>query len=218
MTEGPAKNMGRGIFQGRTGEAGRWGFLVVLLLLSACAPVEVRPPSEGKAAPGFVKGTFFPDNTLAVSLEGAEIRLGEFVARATSGGVFSFPQPPPGKYYLVAEKRFTRGSVRRVLGVSTLYVSESPIELRVRMRDATDVDAFCSDCHPTKKNATRRDQVIRDIHPSGIVPVKAGKPTGKYDEKGRVTCESCHTVHQATGFPHFTLAGFKDGKLCLQCH
>jgi predicted CXXCH cytochrome family protein len=86
------------------------------------------------------------------------------------------------------------------------------------MRDATDIDAFCSDCHPMLKNVTRKDQIYRDVHPSGIVPAKAAKPSGKFDDAGKVTCESCHAVHRPTGTPHFTLASYQDGKLCVQCH
>ena len=91
---------------------------------------------------------------------------------------------------LVAEKRFPSGTVRRILGVSTVYVSDSPIEVRIRMRDATEVDRFCSDCHPMLREVTRRDQIARDVHPSGIVPKKANKSSGILDNKGRVTCET----------------------------
>lgn len=158
------------------------------------------------------------DNTLGVPLEGAQVRVGEAEVKVRADGTFSFPGAPTGKQFLVAEKRFPSGAVRRILGVSTVYVADSPVQVRIRMRDATDVDAFCVDCHPMRKNVTRRDQIMRDIHPSGIVPKKANKLSGKFDEKGRVTCESCHTVHRDTGFPYFTLASFKDGKLCFQCH
>ncbi len=158
------------------------------------------------------------DSRLSVSLAGAQVRVEDQVATAEEGGIFSLPRVAPGKQFLVAEKRFPSGPVRRVLGVSTVYVSDSPIEVNIRMRDATDVDAFCSGCHPMRGNVTRRDQLVRDVHPSGIVPVKANKPTGRLDERGRVTCESCHTVHRPTEFPDFTLASFRDGKLCVECH
>lgn len=192
-------------------------FLLVAVALAGCARVEPRP-SGVPAAAGFVRGTLLADNTLTVPLQGVEIRVEDQVVVAGEGGTFSLPRLSPGKQFLVAEKRFPSGPVRRVMGVSTVYVADSPIDVRIRMRDATDIDAFCSDCHPMLKNVTRKDQIFRDVHPSGIVPVKASKPSGKFDEAGKVTCESCHAVHRPTGFPHFTLASYQDGKLCIQCH
>lgn len=195
---------------------GMWAFLLVAITLGGCARVETRPAAVPAA--GFVRGTLVADNTLTVPLGGVEIRVEDQVAVAGEGGAFSLPRLSPGKQFLVAEKRFPSGPVRRVMGVSTIYVADNPIDIRIRVRDATDIDAFCSDCHPMLKNVTRKDQIFRDVHPSGVTPVKANKPSGKFDEAGKVTCESCHTVHRATGFPHFTLASFKDGKLCVECH
>jgi hypothetical protein len=192
-------------------------FLLAAIVLGGCARIETRPSAVLPAA-GFVRGTLVADNSLAVPLQGVEIRVEDQVVVAGEGGVFSLPRISPGKQHLVAEKRFPSGPVRRVMGVSTIYVADNPIELRIRMRDATDLDAFCSDCHPVLKNVTRRDQIYRDVHPSGMKPVRANKPSGKFDEAGKVTCESCHSVHRPTGFPHFTLASYRDGKLCVQCH
>jgi len=186
--------------------------------IASCARAPVTPAPPVSVLPGRLGGAIYADNTLRVSLEGTRIRVGEAEVKAGADGIFSFPGVAMGKQFLVAEKRFSTGDVRRVLGVSSVYVTDSPVRIQVRMRDATDVDAFCLDCHPMARDVTRRDQIKRDIHPSGIVPKKANKPSGKFDEKGRVTCESCHTIHQDVGFPHFTLASFRDGKLCLQCH
>ena len=102
-------------------------------------------------------------------------RLEDQAGVADERGAFSLPPLSPGKQFLVAEKRFPSGSVRRLMGVATIYVSETPIEVRIRMRDATDIDSFCSDCHPQMKNVTRKDQIYRDVHPSGMKPVKAKK-------------------------------------------
>jgi len=195
--------------------------LAILLLLgfgiAACARMETRPAAV-PPPPGVLQGVLTLDNTLTVSLSGAQIRVEDQAVTVGEGGAFSLPGVSPGKQFLVAEKRFPSGTVRRLLGVSTVYVSDSPIEVRIRMRDATEVDRFCSDCHPMLREVTRRDQIARDVHPSGIVPKKANKPSGKLDDKGRVTCESCHSVHLPTGFPHFTLASYQDGKLCVRCH
>ena len=195
---------------------GIWALSLSGVVLAGCAGVETRRVPA--AAPGFLRGTLYGDNTLSVPLSGSEIRVEDRVAVVDESGKFSFPRPSPGKRFLVAEKRFASGPVRRVMGMSTVYVADNPIEVRIRMRDATDIDAFCLDCHPMLKDVTRKDQIFRDVHPSGIVPVKAGKPTGKFDETGKVTCESCHSVHRPTEFPHFTLASYQDGKLCVQCH
>lgn len=184
----------------------------------SCARVPVQPGPVVSIPPGRLGGALFSEDSLGVSLEETQVRVGEAAVKAGAGGTFSFPGVPMGKQFLVAEKRFPSGPVRRILGVAAIYVSDSPVQVKVRMRDATDVDGFCLECHPMKKYVTRRDQIMRDVHPSGIVPKKANKPTGKYDETGRVTCESCHTVHRDAGYPHFTLASFKDGQLCLQCH
>lgn len=194
-----------------------WVCLLAGIALAACAKVEVKPPAA-VLPPGLLGGAAYADNTLGVSLAGIEVSVDNQVVRSDSNGLFSFPDIPPGKKRLVAEKRFSKGAVRRLLGVSTVYLADNPVHVRIRMRDATDVDAFCLDCHPMKKDVTRRDQVYRDIHPSGIAPKKANKPTGKFDQRGRVTCESCHSIHRETGFAHFTLAEYKAGTLCLQCH
>jgi predicted CXXCH cytochrome family protein len=194
-----------------------WVFLLLAVALSGCARMETRPEAVSPA-PGFVKGTLVGDNTLRVPLSGVEVRVEDQIAVAGEGGAFSLPRLSPGKRFLVAEKRYPSGPVRRVMGVSTVYVADNPIEVRIRMRDATDLDAFCSDCHPMSRNVTRKDQIVRDVHPSGMKPVKANKPSGKYDEAGKVTCESCHTAHRPTGFPYFTRASYQDGKLCVQCH
>lgn len=194
-----------------------WAALLLGAALVACAKAPVRVPVEGTPPEGLVRGALQADNTLDVDVTGAEVRAGDQKAVLGPGGTFAFPTLPPGKHNLVAEKRFSSGAVRRLLGVATIHVSDYPIALKIRMRDATDVDAFCIDCHP-KGKATRRDQIVRDVHPSGIYPKKANKSTGKYDETGRVTCESCHSIHQPTGVPHYVLVPYQNGRLCVQCH
>lgn len=196
---------------------GTRALLLAAVVLGGCAGVETRPAPVSVPA-GSVGGTLVADNTLTVPLTGVEVRAEDQVAVADGGGRFSLSRLSPGKQFLVAEKRYASGAVRRVMGVSTVYVADNPIEVRIRVRDATDIDAFCSDCHPKLKDVTRKDQIFRDVHPSGVKPVKANKPSARLDEAGKVTCESCHSVHRQTGFPHFTLASYTDGKLCIQCH
>lgn len=194
----------------------RWA-VPAAVFLAGCGGAPVAPGAVAPA-PGFVKGTLVADNILSVPLAGSRVTLGDAETTASQDGSFSLPRVAPGKYSLLAENRYPAGDVRRVLGLAMVYVGENPMEVRVRMRDATDVDRFCSDCHPSGKNVTRRDQIPRDVHPSGVVPVKARKQTGRYDDRGRVTCESCHAVHAPTPYPHYLRASFRDGRLCLECH
>lgn len=188
--------------------------------IAACARVEVKPPTPPPVVVPETPymGSLLLDNTVSVSLSGAVITTETERTVADEKGRFAFEKMAPGKHLVVAEKRTAAGPVRRLLGVATVFVEESPVQMRIRMRDATDVDVFCLDCHPPYKEVKRRDQIARDIHPSGIVPKKAKKRTGKFDEGGRVTCESCHSVHRATGFPHFALVSYADGTMCVQCH
>lgn len=199
------------------------GIIAILAAgLFACAGVEKKQPAmpiEEVPVEGKHKGALIPDNTLRVPLEGVVVTTGAFRLVSNAKGEFALPDLPKGKHLLVAEKRLSGGPVRRVLGVEKIFVTErGPDPVRIRLRDATDVDAFCLECHPPKDRVTRADQIYRDLHPSGIFPKVANKTTGKFDESGRVTCESCHSLHRSTGFPHFVLVSYQDAKLCEQCH
>ena len=197
-------------------------FVIMATGFFSCAKIETKPPAmfpEEVPVEGKYKGTLIPDNTLRVPLEGVVVTAGTLRLSSNARGEFTLPDLPKGKHLLLAEKRFPAGPVRRVLGVEKIFVTDrGPDPVRIRLRDATDVDAFCLDCHPPKSRVERADQIYRDIHPSGIFPKVAKKNTGKFDESGRVTCESCHSIHRPTGFPHFVLVSYQDAKLCEQCH
>lgn len=200
---------------------GPWGArgalaLVLGFLLVGCVEVARIPPAP--VPEGAVRGVLALDNALSVSLDGATVRTEDERLSVGPDGVFALRRVTPGKHHLVVEKRFEQGPVRRVLGVAVFYFADLPISLRIPVRDATDVDRFCTECHPQKGAPVRRGQVIRDVHPSGVVPRKAVGAAGRFDERGRVTCESCHTVHESVGFPKFTRASYLDGKLCVECH
>ena len=190
--------------------------LSLSLLLSACARVEKPLPEPVIEGP--IRGELVLEGVASADLRGVEISSDNVKTRSNSAGQFAFRDLPRGKNLLVAEKRFGNGAVRRLLGVATVYYEDTPVSVRIRLRDATRVDAFCLDCHPPKGKQTRRDQIIRDVHPSGIVPVRATKGTDLLDDSGQITCESCHTIHRPTGFPKFSLRGFSDGRLCMLCH
>ncbi len=202
--------------------SGRYHAAALILLLAlagtlfSCAPVAVKPPPAALPE-GKVRGLLVPQG-VSVPLEGAVVEAGGKKATVTAGGGFAFPDLDAGKQHVVVEKRFSSGAIRRILGVATIFVADNPVEIKVSVRDATDVDAFCLDCHPPYAKVTRRDQRYRDAHPSGIVAKKALGDRSLLDAKGRVTCESCHTAHRPGPFPLFGLGDIMKGPYCNRCH
>ncbi len=194
---------------------------VASALLAFCVHSCARSPESVKAPllpeTGKVRGRVLSEG-LAVSLAGAKVRLGAEESMVKSDGTFILPGETPGKQSLVIEKRFGSGPVRRVLGVAIVYISENPVAVLVKARDATDVDVFCSDCHPPYKKVTRKDQVFRDIHVSGVPAKRALSDPSLLDATRRITCESCHTVHQPRGFPFFGIDNVRSGVFCNRCH
>ena len=189
-----------------------------LFLLASCAPREaVIPPAPPPPRGVGVQGTVVPAG-IDVSLEGATVTAGPRTAFVAAGGAFTLTGVPPGKRHLVVEKTFPSGKVRRVLGVSTIYVSDAPVAVNVTVRDATDVDAFCLECHPPLGKARSREQKIRDAHPSGVVAKTAVGDRSLLDGQGRVTCESCHSAHKEGEHPLFGVGEIKKGSFCNRCH
>ena len=197
------------------------GFALSLLAPTGCVPRIAAPvPPSGPApfpAEGKVRGSVTPSG-VAVPLAGATVSVGNRRATLSAGNLFSIPEVDPGKHHVVVEKVFPSGSVRRVLGISTIFVADNPVEIRVTVRDATDVDAFCLTCHPPLGKAVRQDQKVRDAHPSGVLARNAVGDRGLLDEKGRVTCESCHTVHGPGEYPLFGRGEIRKGAYCNRCH
>ncbi len=186
-------------------------------MLLSCAPVAVKPVPPAPPTEGKVRGLLVAQG-VSVPLDGAVVEAGGKKTTVTGGGIFAFPDLDPGKQYVVVEKTFTSGSVRRILGVATIFVADNPVQIRIPVRDATDVDAFCLDCHPPYGKVTRRDQKYRDGHPSGVVAGKALGDKSLLDFQGRVTCESCHTVHRPGQFPLFGVGDIRKGSYCNRCH
>jgi hypothetical protein len=194
-------------------------FLTVLAASCARAPVSVQAPSA-PALRGELRGTVAASG-VSVPLSGAEVRIGGQAAGTVGkDGSFTLRNPPPGKQSVVVEKRFPSGEVRRVLGVAVVFLSEAAMApVSVQVRNATDVDAFCLECHPPMKQVTRRDQVYRDVHVSGVVPTHlAHVDPALLDDRGRVTCESCHAAHRPTPYPFFGVDDIKTGRFCNRCH
>jgi len=187
--------------------------------LGACAPRVAVPPTAPAPPPavGKVRGVAVPTG-VAVPIGGATVTAGNRKATVSADNSFYLEELEPGKQYVVVEKVFPSGEVRRVLGVSTIFVADNPVEIKVAVRDATDVDAFCLSCHPPLGKATRKDQKIRDAHPSGIFAVKALGDRSLLDPRGRVTCESCHTVHASGEYPLFGRGEIRKGAYCNRCH
>ena len=189
-------------------------------MTAGCGGVETR--KEAAIAPpapdlsGKFPGTVVVEG-VAVPLGGTLIRSGDAVATAGADGRFSFRDLPRGKNLLVAEKRFESGAIRRVLGITVVYVLDNPFPVSLKMRDATDLDRFCEDCHPRGKT-TRNDQIVRCLHISRVAPKQAkGWPESR-DGEGKVTCESCHTVHQPGKWPHHLRETMDQSLLCRKCH
>ena len=192
--------------------------LAVLVLAAGCAAP--RPPTVIPARPlapagtGVIEGRIFHsgNNSLAAPVEvrGA--------GRATTGGpdgAYILDGLPSGRIFMTAE---ARDGGKRYLAVAIERLGEGERLARdLDLKDATNVDAFCSECHPERQ--TRSDQVVRDIHPSDIKPTRANKNVGGVlDARGYVTCESCHTIHEDTGVAHFSRDLYETGELCLKCH
>ncbi|GAB4236557.1 MAG: hypothetical protein OHK0028_13470 [Deltaproteobacteria bacterium] len=196
------------------------GILAFCSVLAACAPrgSVAPPPSAVPSGPTTAVRGVAVSTGLSVPIEGATVSVGERRAVIGNGGTFSVAGVSPGKQSVVIEKRFSTGPIRRVLGISTIFVADNPVEIRVAVRDATDVDAFCLECHPPLAKVTRRDQKFRDAHPSGMTARIAASDKSLLDDRGRVTCESCHTPHIAGNFPFFGLGEIRKGPFCNRCH
>jgi len=194
--------------------------LIVLPLAAiwGCAPTPEIPPPPAPVVPrgdGVIEGRIYLPGNKTVSGP-VVIKANGIAAESGPSGEYLLDGLPGGKIYLVAE---LRNSGERYLAVETIRLREGErTSVDMQLGDAANVDAFCSDCHPFRGEKTRRDQIIRDLHMSDIKPVQATKNLGTLDERGFVTCESCHTIHEETGVRHFVRWTYEDGKLCLRCH
>ncbi|MBI5904144.1 MAG: carboxypeptidase regulatory-like domain-containing protein [Deltaproteobacteria bacterium] len=189
--------------------------VLLLVIVAACASVEPRKPAP--SLEGRIQGQLIPQDN-SIRLGGVEIRAAGKTTATDEEGRFAFDTLPQGKISIVAEKRAGREDAGRMMGITVVYIGENPVQFKVPFRDAAFLDRFCEDCHPYRpKQPIRQGQVIRDVHVSGIVPNKATKWPESLDSKGRVTCESCHTLHETTKFGKF-LVDLKSGPLCKKCH
>jgi len=191
------------------------------VLVGGCAPtvttVPPAPPSERVLRPRIIRGRVsLPGNN--VPAKAVEVRGGGQVILSDGEGNYALDALPAGKVLIVAEARVQE---TRYLAVDRVILGEELGEttLDLALADASNVDSYCSTCHPYLK-AERKDQIVRDIHTSDIRPEQATKNLDgtMLDERGFVTCESCHTIHQETGIKSFLRYPGRRGVLCLRCH
>ena len=188
--------------------------------LSQCAapPTAVPPPVPSPVRPGG-SGQLYGK----VSLEGdrplpgpATVMVKGQRVTTDAAGNYTVDGLPGGKFGVVVELKTKE---MRYLAVPFTVVDQKQgLRLDIRLKEAADIDRFCSECHPFAGKQTRADQIVRDAHPSGIMPRKALRTRQLYDAQGLMTCESCHSLHQATGVERFVLYPFKNGDLCNRCH
>jgi len=79
-----------------------------------------------------------------------------------------------------------------------------------------DTDAFCAECHPRYNAKDTKEAREKGVHP---VNIKLDKPINMGDEKiTRVTCLSCHSLHEGKQGTPLLKYEYKNGKLCSYCH
>lgn len=201
--------------------AGTSGFWAVAALLAAGLSHCAAPPAGGPppaARPGG-SGKMFGKVSVADAKSlpgGAVITINGRRVQTDTAGNYKVSGLPAGKHAVVAELKTKE---KRYLALPFAFIDEKQdLQLDIRLADAGDVDLFCSECHPFTGKQTRSSQVVRDVHPSGLKPVKAVRTTQLLDARGLVTCESCHSLHQETGVERYVLYPFKNGDLCNRCH
>lgn len=188
-------------------------FLLLTLGLWSCVPKADILPEGPPPAGGIKVHIVLPDNKIAAGR--VVVKGNGKIARRDVSGNHVILGVGGGKVHVIAEAK-ERG--RRYLAVRTVFVDESAgLSLQLQLKDATVVDVFCAECHPFREKQ-RNDQIIRDVHPSEVKPVRATKTKELLDARGFVTCESCHLIHEETGVPHFVRYPYEKGKLCIRCH
>lgn len=194
------------------------------------------------AAPA-LRGTLVPDDSLSgASLAGVTVQaigisdnLATIVSQdnAVSGdaGRYSFAtlSGTGGAYWLVAETTRESGAVRRILGMTRVFVEGTPARKDITVSDVTPQPAssrlvsFCGNCHGIYSQLPPQFQITASCAASAPddmvgVPQETHPPQELLDAYGRTTCESCHSGHRPTGYGHFTLWDTTSGYWCQVCH
>jgi len=189
--------------------------VLLVALLASCAPKPLPPTIVPPKGTGQLFGQVFIQGNL--SLPGpVSINVGGVTVVTDASGGYTVKGLPAGKMAVVAELKVKE---TRYLALPFVFVDERQgVQLDLELKDAGDVDRFCKECHPDLGKQTNSRQIVRDAHPSGVRPKKAARTGELLDARGMVTCESCHSLHQATGVERFVRYPFMTGDLCNRCH
>lgn len=174
--------------------------LRVALALAALACLAPPFPAAGQTPPGAAPpakpGAELPRGDFeitVVSEDGKKFKeclvyaKGHVLAFGESGGpqvVKGIPVILDASYAVTADARVPQGAGkpdRRYVGVTdTTPLANKVVKVKVTLKPADDIDAFCSTCHPGRGQRARGGHLRRDVHPSG-------KPlTGRYrDQVGK---------------------------------
>jgi hypothetical protein len=178
---------------------------------------EMAPPPEpvGPLGTGKLYGTVTFEGNNTVSLPVRVTVRGRY-AESDDQGTYVLTGMPVGNFRLVAE---ARGEGRRYLDLERVALAEGEEkEFNLLLEDATDIDLYCSECHPYRGEKIGPGQRVRDTHRSGFLPEKQMRTQELLDHRGYVTCESCHSLHEVTTESFFMLYPYMNGNLCNRCH
>ena len=108
----------------------------------------------------------------------------QVVAFGESGGPLvakGIPIILDASYAVTADARVSQGAGKpdkRYVGVTeAMPVANQTVKVKVTLKPADDIDAYCAGCHPGRGQRAKAGQMKRDVHPSG-------KPlTGRYREQ-----------------------------------
>ena len=223
-----------------------------LAVVCMAAVAGAFPQKEGKPSDGNLPKSgavhvrvAFPDE---VPASGAVVTIGRQRFTADAKGVVALPGIPasPGVATAVTWRQeggflgFFRKNMRYGAFSASLPTAGAPLEMRLKLSPAPDLDAMCRSCHPEKGAGAAR--IIKCTHSSGV-PLKpaladrvarfnreneelhkAGKPyypaivleqrkirKGLFGEdRPFLTCESCHSNHVDTGERAYVLMPFAE--------
>ena len=188
---------------------------LLVALLASCAPKPLPPTIVPPRGAGQLSGKVFLEGNRPLPAP-VTVSVGGVTTKSDASGAYAVKGLPAGKMAVVAELKVKE---TRYLALPFVFVDERQgVQLDLELKDAGDVDRFCMECHPDLGKQTNSRQIVRDAHPSGVRPKKAARTGELLDARGMVTCESCHSLHQATGVERFVRYPFMTGDLCNRCH
>ncbi|MCF6338022.1 MAG: cytochrome c3 family protein [Gammaproteobacteria bacterium] len=136
---------------------------------------------------------------------------------------------PPGdekKYYATSEKlhnglpeSLLSGGV--TLGRDKQMICQSCHQIHGATNEALtplnfDEGQLCAECHDRQHAKDKKDAKIKGIHPVNIELEKSLKING--NEIKKITCLTCHSIHNGEKGTAILTINDQDGKLCSNCH